>query len=266
LAAQILRPVGGHPLLPSINKCPPAGKEKRFFNFGFDGGGQKREKEGAVKIKRWLAWLFLGLLLFSEAGFFVANQQRSTARTSLRAARLEISQLRDQLDEYENSSAVIRSNELVRVRKQNEMLAQSLALAQNSLSQLRATNRLLSQQLDLAGNYLQQQQGQLEQFAIENERARVAAQAALVGQQARTEAQISAAQRNTCINNLRQIDAAKNQWALENNKTAADLPTLNDITPYLKDGIFPACPAGGLYSINAVGEVPTCSVPGHVLP
>jgi len=45
LAAQILRPVGGHPLLPSINKCPPAGKEKRFFNFGFDGGGQKREKE-----------------------------------------------------------------------------------------------------------------------------------------------------------------------------------------------------------------------------
>src|SRR6185312_17212668 len=29
---------------------------------------------------------------------------------------------------------------------------------------------------------------------------------------------------NACINNLRQIDAAKNQWALENNKKDSDTP------------------------------------------
>jgi len=72
------------------------------------------------------------------------------------------------------------------------------------------------------------------------------------------------AQRNACINNLRQIDAAKQQWALEKGKQATDVPTWDDIRPYLYK--IPSCPAGGTYTINAVGEKPTCSVPGHELP
>jgi len=71
-------------------------------------------------------------------------------------------------------------------------------------------------------------------------------------------------QRNACINNLRQIDAAKQQWALEKGKQATDVPTWDDIKPYLYK--IPQCPAGGTYTINAVGERPTCSVPGHALP
>jgi len=74
----------------------------------------------------------------------------------------------------------------------------------------------------------------------------------------------TASQENACINNLRQIDAAKQQWALEKGKLATDVPTWNDIQPYLYK--IPHCPAGGTYSINAVGDKPTCSVPGHVLP
>lgn len=35
-----------------------------------------------------------------------------------------------------------------------------------------------------------------------------------------------------CINNLRQLDAIKNQWALENHKIADDMPTWNDLRPY----------------------------------
>jgi len=72
------------------------------------------------------------------------------------------------------------------------------------------------------------------------------------------------AQRNACINNLRQIDAAKQQWALEKGKQATDVPTWDDLKPYL--GRIPHCPAGGTYTINAVDEPPQCSVPGHVLP
>ena len=72
------------------------------------------------------------------------------------------------------------------------------------------------------------------------------------------------AQRNACINNLRQIDAAKQQWALEKGKQATDVPTWDDLKPYL--GRIPHCPAGGTYTINAVGQPPQCSVPGHVLP
>jgi general secretion pathway protein G len=71
-------------------------------------------------------------------------------------------------------------------------------------------------------------------------------------------------QENACINNLRQIDGAKQQWALEHNKTAKDVPTKSDLLPYLRR--WPACPAGGEYTIGAVGEKPTCSIPGHGLP
>ena len=72
--------------------------------------------------------------------------------------------------------------------------------------------------------------------------------------------------RNACINNLRQIDAAKNQFALENKKTNGDLVTEADIKAYLPGGVLPKCPAGGKYTIGKVGENPTCSIDGHVLP
>jgi len=71
------------------------------------------------------------------------------------------------------------------------------------------------------------------------------------------------AQRNMCINNLRQIDGAKRSWALENKKEKTDTPTQSDLMPYF--GEFPTCPAGGTYQINSVGEPPTCSVPDHRL-
>lgn len=75
------------------------------------------------------------------------------------------------------------------------------------------------------------------------------------------------AQRNKCLNNLRQIDAAKQVWATENNKTPADVPTWTDIKPYLgKNAGKLTCPKGGEYIIGAVGEKPRCSIPGHTLP
>jgi competence protein ComGC len=74
------------------------------------------------------------------------------------------------------------------------------------------------------------------------------------------------AQMNACINNLRMIDAAKNEWALENNKKSTDTPSQSDLAHYLKNGQFPTCPKGGTYTIGSVGEAPTCSVSGHKLP
>ena len=74
------------------------------------------------------------------------------------------------------------------------------------------------------------------------------------------------AQQNVCISNLRQIDAAKNQWALENKKTEADTPTREDLKPLLSNKQFPVCPAGGTYTINPVSKRPECSHEGHSLP
>ncbi len=82
-------------------------------------------------------------------------------------------------------------------------------------------------------------------------------------------------QANACINNLRQIDAASQEWALEQGKTTGTTITLTtDLTPYIKlnsKGSIPPCPAGGSYTITSVGASPSCSLsatvtPSHILP
>ena len=82
-------------------------------------------------------------------------------------------------------------------------------------------------------------------------------------------------QASACINNLRQIDSAANQFALEQHQTTGATFTLTtDLTPYIKmnaSGSLPVCPAGGSYALSTVGGIPTCSLstsvtPGHFLP
>ena len=74
-------------------------------------------------------------------------------------------------------------------------------------------------------------------------------------------------QKNACINNLRQLDGAVQQFALENNKQASDSCGLSDCTPYLKDPNI-TCPAGGSYTVTDCQTTPTCSLSaiGHALP
>jgi prepilin-type N-terminal cleavage/methylation domain-containing protein len=66
-------------------------------------------------------------------------------------------------------------------------------------------------------------------------------------------------QKNACINNLRQIDGAKAQWALENKKTDGDQAVSADIQPYLKGNLMPSCPAGSAtYVIGLNSAPPSC--------
>jgi prepilin-type N-terminal cleavage/methylation domain-containing protein len=78
------------------------------------------------------------------------------------------------------------------------------------------------------------------------------------------------AQQNACINNLRQLDGAKQQWALENKKTDTDTMASTDVNVYIKNNIYPSCPASGTYTLNAVNADPTCSkstlAQKHILP
>jgi hypothetical protein len=79
-----------------------------------------------------------------------------------------------------------------------------------------------------------------------------------------------------CINNLRQIDGAINEWALEKGKTNGAVVVENEIKAFIKlgpDGQLPKCPLGGKYVFGKIGIYPqvTCSlgtnvVPAHVLP
>jgi len=70
------------------------------------------------------------------------------------------------------------------------------------------------------------------------------------------------AQKNACINNLKQIDGAKEQWALEKKKSAGSAAVDAEINDYIKGGA-PKCPAGGSYTYNAVDTPPACSIDGH---
>jgi|ERR1041385_5543068 hypothetical protein len=69
----------------------------------------------------------------------------------------------------------------------------------------------------------------------------------------------------TCINNLRQVDGAKQQWALEKRKATNDVPSVGDISPYVRNQQIPKCPAGGIYTLGSVDEVPRCSLKDHRL-
>jgi prepilin-type N-terminal cleavage/methylation domain-containing protein len=90
------------------------------------------------------------------------------------------------------------------------------------------------------------------------------------------------ARKNTCINNLRLIDGAIQQWALENNKSSSTQVSsailTSSLTTYLGRGGTGKvnstqsggvrCPSGGTYAGGTVNQKPTCSKTdlGHVLP
>jgi len=77
------------------------------------------------------------------------------------------------------------------------------------------------------------------------------------------------AQKNTCINNLRQIDGAKHQWALENKMTDTGSPDSAQVGEYLRGGKFPSCPTRGIYTIGEITNYPACTLAtsyGHILP
>ncbi|HEY2328277.1 MAG TPA: type II secretion system protein [Verrucomicrobiae bacterium] len=84
-------------------------------------------------------------------------------------------------------------------------------------------------------------------------------------------------QATACINNLRQIDSAIQQFAMEKGLKSGDTITWpNDITAYIKlntSSSIPSCPASGVYTPTLVGNIPSvlCSLsdtvsPPHILP
>jgi prepilin-type N-terminal cleavage/methylation domain-containing protein len=71
-------------------------------------------------------------------------------------------------------------------------------------------------------------------------------------------------QQNACINNMRQINSAVQQWAMENGQSAGAAPPslTTDLTPYIQlnsNSSIPDCPAGGSYTINNISVVPQVS-------
>lgn len=77
-------------------------------------------------------------------------------------------------------------------------------------------------------------------------------------------------QTKSCIGNLKQIDAAKEQYAMDNKLTqGAGCDWSNLVVAgnagYIKSQ--PDCPAGGDYTVGNIGTDPSCSLSGsgHIL-
>ena len=204
-----------------------------------------------MNLKRWFSWVCLALVVVAEILLFRANHERDTALTDYRDAQHQLRQAQTELAELKSSNTGVQAAENSRLRKQNEILTSKVAGLQTTLARFQAESQQTAKNLNAARTALQMQQDHLEQ--LQTEKQQLAAAGATIIRQ------------NACINNLRQIDGAKQQWALEKNKPADAAPPAQDLLPYLKDGVFPSCPGGGLYSINTVGELPTCSIPGHAL-
>jgi prepilin-type N-terminal cleavage/methylation domain-containing protein len=74
------------------------------------------------------------------------------------------------------------------------------------------------------------------------------------------------AQKQICIENLSQIESAKQIWGVETGKKDGDAATDADLfgtRNYMKRR--PDCPAGGEYDLTSVGTNARCSIPGHSL-
>jgi len=73
-----------------------------------------------------------------------------------------------------------------------------------------------------------------------------------------------------CIANLKQIESAKEQWAMDTKAAPTATPAPGDLYGnllYIK--VAPACPSNGSYTIGDMQTRPTCDRPaaeGHILP
>jgi hypothetical protein len=204
-------------------------------------------------MKSAIPWICIVALLGGVYFLYSSGKTKDAEIARLHQENQDLSQVRAENDELKKTAAP--SSELDRLRKDNE----DLLRLRSEVSKLRDQNKQLGQQVQAEQTQrtqAQQQQQQLSQQAVESE-ARLAQV-----QQAKQAQDLASA----CINILRQIDGAKQMWALDNKKTPDALPTPADLAPYFPNNTFPgACPGGGAYSINAVGVMATCTVPGHVL-
>ena len=203
---------------------------------------------------KYLPWLLVVALAVAIGLLYNTNQQQTAEVAQLRSASQELEQLRTSQADTNQSQPQAASEELTRLREENKEILH----LRNEIRQVRDQNQQLTRQAQTAQAQLQGVQAQAE--AARTTAAQNQAQAQQLQNSLRTQAQV-----NACINNLRQIDGAIQQWALENRQPATAPVTPNDLLRYLR-GTMPVCPAGGFYTVINGSTLPTCSVPGHALP
>lgn len=80
------------------------------------------------------------------------------------------------------------------------------------------------------------------------------------------ETKYSPGRQRECAANLELMRAAVQRWADEHQRVAGDTIAQAEVLSYFKGSRLPTCPGDGSYLLpRTVGELPTCSIPGHVV-
>jgi hypothetical protein len=221
-----------------------------------------------MRVKLLLPWLLVVCSLIGLAWLYGLNQQKETELASLRADSQQLQQLRADAEEAKRTQTQQESEELARLRKDHEELLR----LRNEVRQLRGDKQQLAGQVQAAQSQAANAQAQadaikLAQTAPTNTpQQQAAAQAIAARYGLPPAANPEQANANACINNLRQIDTAKQQWASVMQKPNGAILTAADLLPFLPGNTMPACPAGGIYTLNPVGQGAICNIPGHAAP
>lgn len=237
-----------------------------------------------MKAKAILLALCFAALLGAVLFLYSANSRKES----------ELALVRQENVQAQNALAEAEQATKTQTDAENEKLARSekehveLLRLRNEVRQLRDENQQLGKQVQKVQADVQRVQGQAQAAQAQAQSAQAQAQAQLAQAQAQALRQGTQSQQlapeeafqkryglqatpeqakvNGCINNLRQIDGAKQQWALENRKTATAVPTAQDLSPYFPNKTLPVCPGSGAYTFNTVAAAPVCSIPTHVMP
>lgn len=230
-------------------------------------------------MKTILPWL-VAVLALAAAGFFYSSDRAKSGQIAALQKELEsLEHLR--AENAELRAGQTSADELQRLRKNTEELLR----LRNEVRQLREEKQQMTQQAQSAqaaaqrevqaaqasaeaarAEAAQLQAGQMEALARNTNALLtpedVRAFQARYGVQPATPEQTQTA---VCINNLRQIDAAKAQWALENGRANGSLVNAQDLTRFFTGNAMPICPGGGGYTLNTIGYSPLCNIPGHAI-
>lgn len=196
-----------------------------------------------------LPWIVV-LILIAGGGLLISANRRQAAEIT----RLQQSASADAAKGNTAADAAKPGAEAAQVEQLRKDHEELLRL-RNEIRQLREDNRRLTSDLQKSQQSAAAHQQQLEAGMAEVQQLKQQSAQAEKNQQV-----------VICINNLRQVEAAKTQWALENNRPPGTMPTSQNLMAYFPNKSFPTCPGGGVYNLNPIGQPPTCSVPGHVLP
>ena len=202
-------------------------------------------------MKALFPWIVVLVLLAGLGLLFSANQRQAADLAKFQGESQDSQKGR--ADDAAKPSATGGSDELARLRKENE----DLLRLRNEVRLLKDEKQQLTKQLQAAQQAIPTQQQQQEMQKAIAEAQTLRTQAAHIQQ-----TNIAA----VCMSNLRQIEGAKQQWALENNRPVGSVVGAQGLLPYLPNKTFPICPAAGVYTIGTIGANPYCNIPGHVIP